>query len=87
MKESLTYNTEWNAFQKALYYEKHGEWQKAHNLVDGVAGDSAAHIHAYLHRKEGDQWNAEYWYMRAGRSVCRDSFDIEWQALWLEYGN
>jgi impB/mucB/samB family len=31
---------------------------------EGVAGSC---VHAYLHRKEGDQSNAAYWYSRAGK--------------------
>jgi hypothetical protein len=27
-------------------------------------------VHAYLHRKEGDQDNAAYWYGRARKPVC-----------------
>ena len=26
-------------------------------------------VHAYLHRKEGEQWNADYWYRLAGRTL------------------
>jgi hypothetical protein len=33
---------------------------------------------AYLHRKEGDQSNAAYWYSRAGKPVCRESLEAEW---------
>ena len=32
---------------------------------------------AYLHRKEGDQDNAAYWYSRAGKPVCREPLDLE----------
>jgi len=35
-------------------------------------------VHAYLHRKEGDQGNAVYWYGRAGKPVCRELLDAEW---------
>jgi hypothetical protein len=38
-------------------------------------------VHAYLHRKEGDQSNAAYWYGRAGKVVCRQSFDEEWASI------
>jgi hypothetical protein len=31
-----------------------------------------------LHRKEGDQGNAAYWYRQAGKPVCRDALDAEW---------
>jgi hypothetical protein len=38
-------------------------------------------VHAYLHRKEGDQGNAAYWYSRAGKAVCREPLDVEWVSI------
>jgi hypothetical protein len=38
-------------------------------------------VHAYLHRKEGSDWNADYWYRLAGRSFYRPELDAEWSAL------
>jgi predicted transcriptional regulator len=38
-------------------------------------------VHAYLHRKEGDQDNAAYWYSRAGKPVCREPLDAEWLSI------
>jgi hypothetical protein len=38
-------------------------------------------VHAYLHRKEGVAWNAEYWYERAGRKFHRLTLEEEWDAL------
>jgi hypothetical protein len=38
-------------------------------------------VHAYLHRKEGDQDNAAYWYERAGKPVCRGPLDVEWLSI------
>jgi hypothetical protein len=38
-------------------------------------------MHAYLHRKEGDPWNAAYWYRRAGVRERRDSLEEEFDAL------
>jgi hypothetical protein len=38
-------------------------------------------VHAYLHRKEGAAWNADYWYGKAGRKFHRPALDDEWQAL------
>jgi hypothetical protein len=38
-------------------------------------------VHAYLHRKEGEAWNAEYWYERAGRQFHREQLQDEWAAL------
>ena len=47
-------------------------------IVDQSTG---AWVHAYLHRKEGDQWNANYWYRRAGRSMSQCSLDEEWEEI------
>jgi hypothetical protein len=38
-------------------------------------------VHAYLHRKEGSAWNADYWYERAGRGFYRETLEEEWEAL------
>jgi len=63
---------------KGLWYDHKGDWETAHNLVDGAPGDDAAWVHAYLHRKEGDIWNADYWYRRAGRTRPEVSLEEEW---------
>lgn len=65
----------------SLWFDGHGEWQKAHDLVDGLTTPNAERIHAYLHRKEGDQWNAQYWYRRAGVIMPTYSLDQEWTEL------
>jgi hypothetical protein len=38
-------------------------------------------VHAYLHRKEGADGNAEYWYQRAGKGFYRPALEAEWTAL------
>ena len=38
-------------------------------------------MHADLHRKEGDQTNAAYWYDRAGKPVCGEPLDVEWLSV------
>jgi hypothetical protein len=65
----------------ALWYDGKGDWNKAHDQVDQLAGQSAARVHAYLHRKEGDQWNADYWYRRAGESRPACTLEKEWEDL------
>jgi hypothetical protein len=62
----------------ALWQEAHGDWDGAHATVQDVETPAAAWVHAYLHRREGDQANARYWYTRAGQPVCRLSLDEEW---------
>ena len=65
----------------ALWYEGKGRWSEAHEIIQDQQGIDAAWIHAYLHRKEGDNWNAGYWYRRAGKDSCSDSLEDEWTNL------
>jgi hypothetical protein len=69
----------------ALWYDGNGDWKKAHDQVDQLEGKDAARIHAYLHRKEGDQWNAAYWYRRAGVAVYQGTPEEEWENLLNDY--
>jgi hypothetical protein len=42
----------------------------------------AARIHAYLHRKEGADWNSRYWHRRAGSEFPEGmSLEAEWEGL------
>jgi hypothetical protein len=66
---------------KSLWYDAKGDWKKAHDLVDSLAGEEAAWVHAYLHRKEGDSWNADYWYAKAKKSRPTCSLEDEWANL------
>ena len=66
---------------EALWLDFKGQWNKAHHLVDSLGSKDAARIHAYLHRKEGDPWNAGYWYRRTGQEVMHCSLDEEWEIL------
>lgn len=70
---------------KALWYDGKEEWNHAHQIVDGRSDLDSYLIHAYLHRKEGDQWNASYWYNRAGATMPDYSFEEEWQRLVKKY--
>ena len=65
----------------ALWWDAKGNWIRAHDLVDELETTNGMAVHAYLHRKQGENDNAAYWYRRAGRDSFRDSFDDEWQAL------
>lgn len=65
----------------ALWYDAKGNWNKAHDLINDLTDRDAAHVHAYLHRKEGDAGNARYWYSRAGQPPCSSSLQDEWEEL------
>ena len=46
----------------------HGDWEKAHGLVQKHEADpTACWIHAVLHKMEPDEANARYWYRKAGQ--------------------
>lgn len=66
---------------EAMWYDAIGDWQKAHDLVDGPSDQLSAKVHAYLHRKEGDLWNADYWYRKSGETRPSCSLKQEWELL------
>lgn len=68
-------------FLIALWYDAAGDWPAAHGMVDGLGGPEAALVHAYLHRKEGDNGNAGYWYRKAGMEPVNASLEEEWLML------
>ena len=66
---------------EALWWEAHGDWERAHTMTQEIETAQAALVHAYLHRREGDLGNAAYWYRRAGRPVTREPFEVERREL------
>ena len=66
---------------RALWWDAKGDWARAHTQVDDLDTPQAMAVHAYLHRREGDLANANYWYRRAGISPRRDSLEAEWTNL------
>lgn len=84
LKESLSSSTPPSAasvYLKALWYDAKNNWSKAHELIQDVPDKNASWIHAYLHRKEGDTWNADYWYTKAGKKRPSVSLDEEWEQI------
>jgi hypothetical protein len=71
----------WSKPLAALWWDARGDWARAHGLVDELESPEGMAVHAYLHRKEGEDWNAEYWYRRAGRRYYRQTLEAEWEAL------
>ena len=66
----------------ALWYDATGDWDAAHEIVQQRGDRMAARIHAYLHRKEGDDWNSRYWHRQARSEYPADmSLDEEWDVL------
>jgi hypothetical protein len=76
-----------NIYLQSLELDKAGDWNGAHELIQDVNSQEASWIHAYLHRKEGDESNARYWYNRAGQDYCLEELKIEWHQLWRHFSN
>ncbi|GAB4253700.1 MAG: hypothetical protein Kow0027_19350 [Saprospiraceae bacterium] len=70
-----------NPLLKSLWHDANGNWHKAHEIAQDIASADGSLIHAYLHRKEGDLWNANYWYKRAGSEMPQVSLEEEWEML------
>ena len=71
---------------QAMWWDGKGDWDKAHGCAQALEnraqeGHWGDLVHAYLHRKEGDQGNAGYWYGTAGASFYKGSLDEEWAEL------
>jgi hypothetical protein len=66
---------------EALWHERRGDWDRAHEIAQDIAGPDGSWVHAYLHRREGDLSNAAYWYRHAGKPVARGNLDDEWRAI------
>lgn len=55
------------------------DWHRAHDIAQDHEGDADFDwLHALCHRIEGDDWNAGYWYRRAGRERHPGSIEEEW---------
>lgn len=52
---------------QALWQIKNGNWESAHNIAQDIHTQTGSWIHALLHVIEGDQWNADYWFSKAGK--------------------
>jgi len=72
-------------YLKALWHDAKGDWEKAHTIIQDIEDKTAAWIHAYLHRKEDDISNADYWYNRAGRKRASLTLQEEWESIVKEF--
>jgi hypothetical protein len=70
---------------KSLWFVGKGDWHQAHAQVDHLTDQASAWVHAYLHRKEGDIGNADYWYSKARQVRPNLSLEEEWEQLVLQF--
>ena len=68
-------------YLESLWYDAKGDWERSHTIIQDINDHNASWIHAYLHRKEGDTWNADYWYSRAGKTRPAITLEAEWEEI------
>ncbi|MDC6364969.1 MULTISPECIES: hypothetical protein [Flavobacteriaceae] len=66
---------------QALWWDAKGDWNASHDIAQEIHSTMGSWIHAYLHRKEGDEWNARYWYRQACRPFPDYGLDEELKVL------
>ncbi len=69
---------------QSLWYDAKGDWHKAHSLIDALSDKNSCLVHAYLHRKEGDISNADYWYRKANVKRPQLSLQEEWKQITID---
>ncbi|WP_445385232.1 hypothetical protein ACT6NV_14915 [Robiginitalea sp. IMCC44478] len=71
----------WPLALQCLWFDAAENWTAAHDIAQEMTGAVGSLLHAYLHRKEGDRWNAEYWYRQAGESYPQVALQAEFEQL------
>lgn len=71
----------------SLWHDARGDWEKSHSLAQDINNPEGSWVHAYLHRKEGDQFNAQYWYNRAKRKMPDYALEKEWAEIAEDFIN
>jgi hypothetical protein len=74
-----------NPLLAALWHDAQGDWEAAHDIAQDIHTRDGSWLHAYLHRKEGDEWNAGYWYRQAGKPVFTGSLEDEWEQIFKAF--
>lgn len=88
LKESLVNNTpppNTSVYVKALWYDAKDNWNQAHELIQNISDKNGSWLHAYLHRKEGNTGNADYWYAKAGKKRPSATLSEEWEQIVTEF--
>ncbi len=70
-------NSNWPQSLQALWFAANGNWESSHTIAQNLHTEMGSWIHAHLHRVEGDEFNAGYWYQQAGKPFCSTSFSDE----------
>jgi hypothetical protein len=70
-------NSQWSPALQSLWFLSKGNWNASHEIAQDLHTELGSWIHALLHRMEGDEFNAQYWYQQAGKPFSELTFDEE----------
>ena len=73
----------WPLELQSLWWDAKGNWEASHELAQELSNEIGNWIHAYLHRKEGDRFNAGYWYRQVKKPYPTMTIAEEHQMLVL----
>ena len=68
---------DWPDALKSMWFDAKGDWESSHNIAQDMHSKLGSWLHAYLHRKEGDRFNAGYWYRLAEKSFPKNTLEEE----------
>ena len=68
---------DWPEALKSMWLDARGDWESSHNIAQDMHSKLGSWLHAYLHRKEGDRFNAGYWYRLAEKSFPKNTLEEE----------
>ncbi|WP_276354758.1 hypothetical protein [Cohnella caldifontis] len=74
---------------KAALHLWNDSLEPAHAIVQELETPTGAALHGILHRREGDFWNAKYWFRTAGDHPAYHGLQArasEWLAEWTQAG-
>ncbi len=57
------------------------ELEDVHLILKHDDSPEVAWLMAFVYRKEGDKWNANYWYDKAGRTMPSSSLNAELEEI------
>lgn len=72
---------QWPDPLRALWFDATGDWTASHDIAQAMHNEMGSWLHAYLHRKEGDEFNAGYWYRQAKKPFPKTGLEAEHRAI------
>jgi hypothetical protein len=76
LDEILTADHQRRELIRALALLWHDHHEASHAIVQDMETRDGSYIHAILHRREPDYFNAKYWFRRVGQHPCFDKLAV-----------